>query len=326
MTTRQQPSLLGLPEYLDNNTAWSIRFALEEMWKATIGSPPGELGSDLDKCKQWFDPVAQGKRLRHDITQLQELPSNLADPGPPFTILVGPGKRLVTPEGRCALELLSRLESEGPHIITDAQLTPYERRLGLLYRSWSRHRLQSVVNLLMGKDKPLQIPAAGVVLTLLVNRSTAEERALTRFSSGSPKDLVDRAFFNSVEAFVRILTPGRKATTNNPRLLSGWMLGEARRRLGESLVVLDSKGVEDRKVWISSGTEDMVVDIVARDLARGHRPKVTLELLGSAFDALVDSLRRELPTLAAFGLVHERPRDTQQLRENLLFSFRRFVE
>lgn len=326
MTTRQQPSLLGLPEYLENNKVLSIRFALEEMWKATIGSPPGELGADLDKCKQWFDPVAQGKRLRNDITQLQELPSNLTDPGPPLTILVGPGKALVTPEGRCALELLSKLGSQGPHIITDDLLTPYERRLGLLYRSWSRHRLQSVVNLLLGKDKPLQIPAAGVVLALLVNRSTAEARALIRFSSGSPKDLVDRAFFGSVEAFVRILTPRRKAQTNNPRLLSGWMLGEARRRLGESLVVLDAKGVEDIKIWISTGTEDMVIDIVARDLARGHRSKLTPEILGSAFDALVDSLRRELPTLAAFGLVHERPRDTQQLRENLLSCFRRYVE
>lgn len=326
MTTRRQPSLLGLPTYLESDNASAIRLALGEIWKATIGVPPGNLEEDLDKCKRWFDPVAQGHRLRKEITELPDLSSDLPDPGPPFTISLGSGKRLVTPEGRCVLELLLRLETEGPYIIDDAELAPYERRLGLLYRTWSRHRLQSVVDLLMGQDKPLQIPATGVVLALLVNRSTAEARALTRFSSGSPKDIVDRAFFGSVEAFTRILTPGRKAKSNYPHLISGWMLYEARRRLGEALVVLDAKNGKDGKVWISPDTEDAVVDTLARDLARGHRSKVTSELLGSAYDALVDSLRRELPALAAFGLVHERPRDTQQLREKLLVSLRRPVE
>ena len=104
------------------------------------------------------------------------------------------------------------------------------------------------------------------------------------------------------------------------------MLYEARRRLGELLMVVDARGGEDGKVWVSADIEESVIDSIARDLARGHRSKITVELLGSAYDTLVASLRRELPTLAAFRLVHERPLDTQKLRESLLASLRRYVD
>src|SRR5436305_824504 len=64
-----------------------------------------------------------------------------------------------------------------------------------------------------------------------------------------------------------------------------------------------------------SNTTDSSGGCLRRDLARGHRARVTLDAFNIAFDLLVAGLRQELPKLAAFGLVHERPRDTQRLRE-----------
>ena len=226
------------------------RNTLENMiaatWAATVGRPPGELTSDLAACRRWFDPVAQGQRLRRELSALPPLPLDIGDPGPPFVLRIGPDKRLVTPEGRCALDLLQALR-QGPRLaITDGQLFAYDRLLAELYRDWTRHRLQSVVDLLTGSTKPLQVPAAGVVIALLVNRCTSERRALTRFASGSARDVVDGAFFTPVQAFAEVLAPRRRGNRSNPRLVSGWMLYEARRRLGGGLVL---RGRPGRPRW-----------------------------------------------------------------------------
>jgi hypothetical protein len=104
------------------------------------------------------------------------------------------------------------------------------------------------------------------------------------------------------------------------------MLYEARRRLGGGLIVEDARSGRDGKVWIEPESEGSVVDIVTRDLARGHRARATPERFAAGYDALVGALRRELPKLAGFGLVHERPLDTQHLRERLLRSLRRQLD
>jgi len=110
------------------------------------------------------------------------------------------------------------------------------------------------------------------------------------------------------------------------RLISGWMLYEARRRLGDALVLVDVRGGVDGKVWIEQGEERHVVEVVTRDLARGHRQRVTPELLGSAFDALVGALRSQLSRLATYGLAHERPTNTARLREAVLAGLIRQFE
>jgi len=206
--------------------------------------------------------------------------------------------------------------------MADAKLIPYDRLLAGLYRDWARHRLQSVVELLTGSTKPLQVPAAGVVIALLVNRCTAEDRALTRFASGSAREVVDEAFFKPVQAFADILAPSQRRNRSDPRLVSGWMLYEARRRLGDGLVVRDARGGVDGKVWIRPEAQDEVIQLVTRDLVRGHRARATPERFGAAYDALVVALRQELPRLAGFGLVHERPLDTEELRKRLLHTLR----
>ncbi len=178
----------------------------------------------------------------------------------------------------------------------------YDRQLAMLYRKWCRHRIQSVVDLREGNTKPLQIPAAAVVIALLVNRCTSEDRALKRFAAGPPRSVVDAAFFEPVKAFSDVIAPSTRRNNGDPKLVSGWMLYEANRRLADDLVVRDSRQGKDGAVWIREGRESDVIDRVARDLVRGHRARATAETFGQAFDALVTSLRLELTKLAGYGL------------------------
>jgi hypothetical protein len=326
MKTIEPRSLLGLPAYLDQDQITKLIAELTQLWDVTVGVPPRELEDDLAVTRQWFDPVAQGQRLRRELAELPDIPQMWQDPGPPMTLFISATKRLMTPEGRCVLELLNQLPAARTgHAIGEMDLAPYERRLAILYRDWSRHRLQSVIDLLAGTTKPLQIAAGGVVIALLVNRCTSEDRALTRFAAGSTRDVVDAAFFAAVSAFADTLAPRRRGNPENAKLVSGWMLYEARRRLGDGLVVIDARAGVDGKVWIQSRAVDHVVDVVARDLARGHRVRVTSESLAIAFDALVIALRSELQGLASFGLAHERPLDTQRLRQRLVDSLEKHL-
>ena len=309
-------SLLGISGSITAEFAHRLILNLSGAWEAVFKEPIGNLDDDLGAARRWFDPVAQGQRLRREISNLDPMPAHLSNPQPPLTLSLGQGKWLVTPEGRCVLDLLEGLPKDlAVHYLTAAQLVPYERRLANLYRDWSRHRLNSVVELLEGTNKPLQIPAAGLVVALLVNRSTSQDRALVRFTSDPERRLVDKAFFAPVEVFADVLAPNRRRSEISAQLISGWMLYEARRRIGNAIVLNDGRDGQDGSVWIEATSEDSVVDTVARDLVRGHRTRSTSDLFVEAFDGLVAALRRESKALAGFGLAHERPRDTQRLCE-----------
>lgn len=319
---RAQKSLLDSLRALDADAARELARQLVGIWIATIGSPPGGLEDDLSACRAWFDPVAQGQRLRRELAALPELATNLQGVGDPFILEVGNARALVTPEGRCALEVLNCADLEA-FAVSDAELAQYDRLLAEMYRDWSRHRILSVVQLLQGTTKPLQIPAAGVVLALLVNRCTSERRALRRYAATAGREVVDRAFFRAVDAFADGLAPARKQGRNQ-HLISGWMLYEAKRRLGDSLIVQDARG-RDGRVWIREGAEADVLGMVARDLVRGHRARATPEQFERAFDALVDALREELPGLAGFGMAHEQPANTERIRRDAVTAVARYA-
>ena len=278
-------SLLGVSGSINAEEADQLILNLSEAWEAVFKKPAGDLDDDLGAARRWFDPVAQGRRLRHEISNLDPMPDHLTDPQPPLTLRVGQGKWLVTPEGRCVLDLLESLpKDQTVHYVTAAQLAPYERRLMSLYRTWSRHRLNSVVALLEGTTKPLQIPAAGIVVALLVNRSTSQDRALVRFTSDPERSLLDKAFFAPVQVFADVLSPNRRRSEVSAQLISGWMLYEARRRIGNAIVLSDARDGREGSVWIDAEHESSVVDTVARDLVRGHRTRVAPDQFANAFD------------------------------------------
>lgn len=313
-----EATLLGISGSITAARAGQLTESLSRAWEVVFRRPPGDLDEDLEASRFWFDPVAQGQRLRREISKLDRMPEDLNDPGHPLTVTLDHRKWLVTPEGRCVLDLLMRLPKEPSiHNVTVAEVVPYERRLAGLYRRWSRHRLESVVALLAGTNKPLQIPAAGIVIALLINRSTSEHRALVRFRTDPERSVVDSAFFTPVQRFADVLSPNRRQSSISARLISGWMLYEVRRRVGDALVLVDAREDKHGAVWVRREEEASVLNTVARDLVRGHRARVVADQFLVAFDTLVAELRRESQALAGFGLAHERPRDTLRLRASL---------
>ena len=165
MTT--DDSLLGISGRITAEQADQLIRNLSEAWEAAFEKPIGDLDDDLEAARRWFDPVAQGQRLRREISNLDPMPEHLTSLRPPLTLSVGQGRWLVTPEGRCVLDLLKNLPKDQPtHYVAAAHVAVYERRLARLYRDWSRHRLRSVVALLEGTNRPLQIPAAGIVVAV----------------------------------------------------------------------------------------------------------------------------------------------------------------
>lgn len=310
----QASNVIGLEGYMSLSDADELAAVLTLLWRNNYGQEPRDLDTDLDLCYRWFNPVAQGQRLRRQIEQLDGVEPGMRIPDPPLVVVVGSGRYLVTPEGRCVLDLLdTTVGDEKSPIRVSEEIGRYERRLAVLYRNWARHRLDSVIALLAGEERPLQIPAAGVVIALLVNRSTSRERAMARFTEDPPRRVVDDAFFACVSAFADVIAPDRRQGSLSSRLISGWMLYEVRRRLGGSLVLEPASEGPDEAVWIAAQQMPQVCDIVCRDLTRGHRVQVEPAIFGKAFDALVVELRRNSSALAGYGLAHERPHETTQL-------------
>ena len=118
---RSRASLLGLNGYVDGKRIDALVESLSAIWRLSMARDLGELESDLDLCRRWFDPVAQGQRLRRELAAVPRLPDALWDPGHPFTLAVGAMQCLVTPEGRCVVDLLVHLDYDRKgHVIKEA--------------------------------------------------------------------------------------------------------------------------------------------------------------------------------------------------------------
>jgi hypothetical protein len=317
--------VIGIEAPLSRRQAEALRQDLLTLWQGLFGAL-GSLPEDLQTTRRWFDPVAQGDRLRRAIAELDPDPPFQGPVDSPLVVAVDENRTLITPEGRCAIDLLQRslalsAELEADETLPLVETHDIERLLLRTYREWGRHRLDGVVRLLNGQDKPLQVPAAGLVLALLVNRSTAPTRAMVRYRTGVRRQQVDDAFFGPVAAFSRCLAPKTRADPAKWRLISGWHSGEARRRLGQAFVLEREQTERDGKIYILESHQHEVLDLLVRDLRRGHRAPVTLQMMEQAWTELVAAFRESVPALAGYGLVHERPLDTARLGQELWQRF-----
>lgn len=304
----------GLREVQLAAEARVLRAQLSALWETTYG-PPAVLRDDLQRMKVYFDPVASGARLRKAIGELAATEAELSALPPESFIDAGEGRVLITPEGRCALELLTLHSNDASVVVLDpAELQLVHLTLGDVYRAWGRHRLTQVVSLLQGQHKRLQVPAAAVVLALLINRNTDPERALARAPERDEQHLVDGTFFPAVDAFAEAVMPSTRRSTEKESLVSGWRLHEATRRAPHAFAV------EADRIFIRPGFEDDLLDLVARELAA--RKQVDVAALTAGFDAMADELRQRLPRLETLGLAFERPYETERLRDELVARFR----
>ena len=82
-------SLLGISGTITAEQANRLILNLSEAWEAVFEKPIGDLDDDLDAARRWFDPVAQGQRLRREISNLDLMPDHLTDPQSPLTSELG---------------------------------------------------------------------------------------------------------------------------------------------------------------------------------------------------------------------------------------------
>jgi hypothetical protein len=306
-------TFFGLPLVLKRVDASILVEDLERLFRRQTPGGPQDLDHDLRALNVYFDPLRTGSAIRR---RLGELP-----PSDPLKsrllrapLVIGDGRNvLVTPEGRIALDVLTRRLAETPDTAPLVALDPDEIELaqGLAYsryRTWSIGRLSSVLGLLEGKAERLRPLSIGWLLLLLVNGSRSAETALSRPESSDQERKLDHALGDILTAFVSGLEPG--ASARDFRQYQGWVATEARRRAAHL------QGPSPSKPFVRSGRERELVNLAIREL-RSRRTPPRTEVVLSAFDNLVATYRERLPVLASLGLAHERRAETREIRDML---------
>jgi len=308
-------TLFGMPLVLDEEDVRRVQRVATEAWEHQSGRPPGDLEEDLGALAAWFHPKLRGATLRARLGDLEPLALSPAGIPPLVLLPCGEGRGLLTPEGRawlaCSAEPRSR--TGGQFVWTVDQGRPLETLLLTLYRGWTRHRLEDVIEKQSGAGAPMLPSAVALVLLLLVNGSLEENRAIRRVRAPETQARIDSVVADVIVAFADSLA-GPSSRGRSPEqfsLWSGYPLTEARRRLAGLLVVDPEEGA----IYLAPGSEERVSQFLAQDLAR--RRGLTAERLEEAFDALVDTYRQRLPDLSALGSGFERVGRTEALRERL---------
>lgn len=336
MTSLHEPGLpddgyvFGIPLTLTAAEASQLRALLSEVWELTYGEAPGEMEQDLGRCRDFFDPTVRGFKLRERIAALPEASTRtrtaaLRLPGQIVTD-AGDGRLIAGVEARLVLGLLEygyRRQAGGHWVLPTAAARAAENRALKAYRAWSVRRLSDVIALRAGQGREvLQATSIGLVLALLVNRVDSSDRAVMRPGEGAGHP-VDGALHSAALAFADTITTGRKRSRDEigmtrsldeQRLLGGYMLSEARRRLADKM-----SGYPDA-VYIRPDAVGEVIRFLAGELARREK-HLTADQLSDAFAQLVEVFRGNARDLAAYNAIFESPAGTRALREELLAAF-----
>jgi len=276
-----------------------------------MGSLPGELRDDLIALDPFFNPIRVGRTVRE---ALQRIPPRKVAAEPPYAddlvVVTDDDRRLVTPEGRVVLTCL-RLARTGNAITTFDPDSVNRGHFVLLetYRLWSQQRLRRVVQFSSRDKAPMLLPPGlGVLVLLLVNRSTHDSRAIVVPEPEDPRGgSLEQAFSSIVSAYADAIAPSKRGRSVS--LYSTYAVSEARRRLPSQLSKNGSR------LFISPGHEQHVIDFVVRQLRRRSVPP---DLAAAAFDRLLAAYRQALPVLAQFGAAHERPAETVRIRSQIV--------
>lgn len=325
--------LLGREADLTKGSADLLLNALIELWNqqaAQLKARPRtfneladfeSLESDLVKLRHWFNPTATGRRLREAFDQLPQVrPNFVANFGnlEEFGDLieeVDARRVLVSPEGRVAmwiiaagLSIAESTASDDLLWISQQQVTMAWATLHRTYLEWNRQRLRDVSGLLREETATFRPSAVALLLVLLINRNTAEERRLPAPTEASLSSDVSRAIAQPALAFTRALGGSRdsKADARGLEIYRGWAIGEIARRLGSGFHREDGIWIDESAVLIA---EDRLVAALA---GRPHKQ------LRHALDALRNEYERVRPLLTTLGIAHERPSVTKRLVGKIL--------
>lgn len=301
-------TLLGLPRVLPESLAISTKRYLEQCWRDLYGRDVETVEADLRVLERFFHPLRTGRSLR---LALQDLPRTRANPpeGIPEGLLLElrDGRRLVTPEGRLAVACLSEADySQGECVIGADLFMRAQDQIWRAYRSWTHQRLTSIVRIEKAGGHALHPFGLGLLLLLLINRSTDREHALALPREDERARRLEQAVARILEAFANVIRPstrGRRAS-----LWSGYAVSETRRLSG-------CLAPDTARLYIADSVpEDDVLKYIAGELRR-RKTSAGTGLI--AFDHLMSEYLRQKPILAAFGVAHERGSATERLRLRL---------
>jgi hypothetical protein len=320
-------SVFGVPTVLTSIECSTLISDLTTLWVACYSQQISELESDINRCRHFFDPVARGQSLRSRLYEVAPAPTEVVERiaryGPPLVIDAGEGVLLVGVEARLLIDLLtSHRKGRGHIVLPNTAVSTAERVALRTYRRWTLGRLTQVIALRAGQGKePMQPIAVGIVLSLLVNRSTTPSRAVTQrdHDTAGGRD-VDTAIYAGAEAFATSLNPDRRGrSSGEQRLKGGYGLTEARRRLAHRLTIIASNKPDEKLIYIPARDVEDVVAFLGADLAR--RSSLTAIKLQDAFEDLVTAFRGSAQTLAYQAMVFDRKAETNDLKKRLLESF-----
>ena len=323
MTSALPPpaTIFGVPLMLEVADAERLSSELGALWDALAGRPPGDVDRDLELLAKWWDPRLRGSTLRERIGALPATPDPLAGPflNDRLWARIDDRRGVISAEGRILLTVLDEAQTIGDSsvIVSSALLAGALQTATDTYAGWAGSRLRDVVDLLVGAGPPMLPQVVALLVLLLVNRSTTRSRGVSQERDQKRFREVDEAIRSALMAFAETIKPesSRKRDPAHFSLYGGYLASEASRRLGNDLVR------DSERIYIAEGREAAVTDLVARDLAR--RPDVDDGRFEEAFDSLVSMMRGPVGRLALHDSAHERPGDTEQLREQLLAAIRR---
>jgi hypothetical protein len=283
-----------------------------------------QLVADLELLRAWFDPTAKGERVREAVSAVPVVRTKLPFDGPPIVKHAGNDRRIVTPEGRVLISCLRGALTERIGVGVPGEIDPDATWITLreedivacilvllqTYRVWTRRRLDDVVGLLTSETSTLRPAAAGLLLTLLINRNTDANRALPRPKDPRILQIISEAIAGPAAAYAKALAGSDRTDSRSLDLYRGWPLGELRRRLGPSLhsdlgsgIYLDSQAVND------------AISRLVDDIRR--RPSRLRERVPAALAATLREYESRRPELAGLGLAFENPAETRRLLDVL---------
>lgn len=305
-----------MPLALDVFDAAELRGALAELWFTLAGRPPLSFDEDIEILEAYWHPKLRGATVRD---RLARVPRPSTRPSSAYLTnelaqWIDDDRALLTVEGYLVLQTLPASSSDSV-VLSSTDVGAAYACAYSVYAGWAQFRLRDVVGLLRGEGPPLLPPVVGLLVLLLVNRSTAQDRGLRVSDDRGQIAAVDEAVRAALTAFADRIS-GKAHGSRDPRhfsLYGGYLLSEAARRLGSTLV----RG--DDRVYLEPGREHHIVDLVAQDLAR--RQAIDGQVVESAFDELVEAIRGPIGKLALQESAFEQPANTRALRSELLEAF-----
>ena len=306
MTDSIPPTLFGVPRGLDASELAELEDFLRHAWRAQHDRAPSTLSSDLERLRDIFKTGASGKRIRDLVPTLPRLPRRPPSASAEIFVALDDHRGIVTPEGRVLLEELSAMRDREEYVLSRDAMLRATSLVAETYGNWQRDWLRQQLG-----SSSLRPGTYGVVLLLLLNGSTARSAALRLPADDEQERALARAVRPIIDAFATRLGGSQMSEREAARLRSNWRLTEARRNLFQQVRVEDEGA--DAYLWIDD--EDRTLRLLAERLA--SRRDLDVDTLQMALQETAEAYGRARPTLASWGIAHDRANHTRDILNRL---------